>query len=542
MTKIKGFLIILASVFSLATTLHAETYYISPSGSDSAIGSSAQPWFTFQHAADTVTAGDSVRIRSGTYAGFRAKSSGTSALPITFKADTGASVIINTVSPEARKGSIIEIEEYDWWVLEGLEVTSAPKNAGIDIRVADHVTIKNCHCHHNRKWGIFTAFAEYFTAESNHCSYSTEEHGIYHSNSGDNALLRFNICHHNAGCGIQINADPSMGGDGISGNCIVTHNILYENGSSGGAAINLASVRHSLIANNLIYNNHAGGIAAWDDGQGNQWGSKNNEYFNNTVHMPTDGRWAINLKNGSTGSEVYNNILIHENSARGGLEIDTSSLTGFSSDYNILTRISVDETTISLSAWQSTYSQDAHSFSQTAAQIFVSPISDYHLLGTALAIDGGVALPEIIDDLDGNARPQGAGHDIGAYEWMSAPKATIQANGSNGPLTVSLGSTVSLTLSLDPDQFYGQPSDWWVVQAAPTGLYYLEWSKQTMAKGVLPTYQGGLFGFTDFPIATFTNLVQGTHDFYFGVDLNMNGSLDMSSTYYDWVSVNVTGP
>jgi len=186
--------------------------------------------------------------------------------------------------------------------------------------------------------GIFTAFAEYFTAQYNECSYSSEEHGIYHSNSGDNAVLCYNTCHHNSGCGIQINADPSMGGDGISSNNKITHNILYENGTAGGAAINLASVRDSLIANNLMYNNSAGGIAAWDDGQGYQWGSKNNKYYNNTVHMPSNGRWAINLGNGSTGCLVKNNILIHESNFRGGLEIDGSSLEGFSSDYNIITR------------------------------------------------------------------------------------------------------------------------------------------------------------------------------------------------------------
>ena len=542
MSRIKGFLIILATVFSLATTLHAETYYISLSGSDSAIGSSAQPWLTLQHAADTVIAGDTVRIRSGTYAGFRAKSSGTAALPIIFKADTGASVIVNSVSLDGKKGSIIEIEEHDWWVIEGCEVTGAPKNAGIDIRVADHVTIRNCYCHHNRKWGIFTAFAEYFTAEYNQCSYSTEEHGIYHSNSGDNAVIRYNTCHHNSGCGIQINADPSMGGDGISSNCVVTHNILHENGSLGGSAINLASVRDSLFANNLIYNNHAGGIAAWDDAQGNQWGSKNNKYYNNTVHMPTDGRWAINLKNGSIGCEVFNNILIHQNSSRGGLEIDTSSLMGFSSDYNILTRISVDETTISLSAWQSTYSQDSQSFSQTAAQTFVSPSSDYHLLCTALAIDGGATLPEIIVDLDGNTRPQDAGYDIGAYEWVSAPKATIQANGSNGPVTVSSGTPVSITISLNPGDKAGQNADWWVAESAPDGWHYYDviggsWS---FLPGLSVTYQGPLFNFTSFGVLNTSGLPVGSYTFYFGVDMNMNASLDFDQLYYDSVVVNVT--
>jgi len=314
---------------------YAVTYYVSPTGNDTSPGSSSAPWTTLQHAAENISAGDTVMIRSGTYAGFRAQSSGSAGLTITFKSETGASVVVNALGPNAWHGSLINIEGYDWWIIDGLEVMGAPTNAGIDIRLAEHVTVRNCYCHHNQKWGIFTGFAEYFTAEYNECSYSVEEHGIYHSNSGDNAIIRYNTCHRNNACGIQINADSSMGGDGISSNCTVSHNVLYENGSAGGAAINLASVRDSLIANNLIYNNHAGGIAAWDDGQGEEWGSKNNKYYNNTIHMPSDGRWAINLKNGSTGSSVKNNTLMHENSGRGGLEIDTSSLTGFSSDFNV---------------------------------------------------------------------------------------------------------------------------------------------------------------------------------------------------------------
>lgn len=407
-------------LFFLPMAPYAATYCVSPLGNDSSAGSPEAPWKTLQHAANVVDAGDTVLIGNGNYAGFRAATGGSSGLPITFRADTGALVIINSESPEGIKGSIIEIEGYDWWVLDGLEVTGASRNAGIDIRVADHITVRNCHCHHNQKWGIFTAFADDFTAEYNECSHSEEEHGIYHSNSGDRAIIRHNTCHHNAACGIQINADPSMGGDGISGNCIVTHNIMYENGTSGGAAINLASVQDSLIGNNLIYNNYAGGIAAWDDGQGNQWGSKNNRYYNNTVHMPAAGRWAVNLKNGSTGNRVWNNLLIHENAARGGLEIDSSSLTEFSSDHNVLTRISVDDTVINLSEWQDDYSQDAQSFSQTASQTFVSSGSNYHLMETTSAINAGATLPEITDDLDGNIRPQGAGYDMGTYEFVFA--------------------------------------------------------------------------------------------------------------------------
>jgi len=393
------------------------TYYVSTAGDDDGSGSSEDPWQTLQHAADIVSAGDKVIIRSGTYSGFRAMSSGASGAVITFRAEDGASVILDSPGPDNWHGSTVNIEGESWWALEGLEITGAPTNAGVDIRLAEHVTVRNCFCHDNHKWGIFTAFVDYFTAESNECSTSELEHGIYHSNSGDYAVIRYNTCHHNYGCGIQINADPSMGGDGISSFNQVTHNIAYENGAGGGAAINLASVRDSLIANNLIYNNSAGGIAAWDDGQGHQWGSKDNRYYNNTVHMPSEGRWAINLGNGSTGCDIKNNILIHESTSRGGLEIDSSSMTGLESDTNIITRVSVDETTMSLSDWQTLYGQDAYSEVRIAAELFISPGSDYHLLDTAFARNNGQTIPEIIDDLENRSRPQGNAYDIGCYEY-----------------------------------------------------------------------------------------------------------------------------
>jgi hypothetical protein len=422
----------------------AGTFYVALTGNNALSGSSTHPWRTLQYAAYRVSAGDTVLIRSGSYSGFRAKSSGSSGLPITFRAESRASVVLNDTGPDAWHGSLINIEGYDWWHLEGLEVTGAHLSAGIDIRLADHVTVRHCYCHHNQKWGIFTAFAEPFTAQHNECSYSSEEHGIYHSNSGDNAVLSYNTWHNNNACGIQINADPSMGGDGISSNNKITHNTLYENGAAGGAAINLASVRDSLIANNLMYDNSAGGIAAWDDGQGYEWGSKDNKYYNNTVHMPSNGRWAINLGYGSTGCLVKNNILIHESSFRGGLEIDGSSLEGFSSDYNIITRVSVDDTTMTLSEWQAAYSRDAHSSVHSAVALFREPGTDYHLLPTSYARNHGTTLMEVKTDIENRNRPQGPAYDIGCYESALSLSPMLL-------LLVEIRQAHSVTLGLLPD-------------------------------------------------------------------------------------------
>jgi hypothetical protein len=87
-----------------------------------------------------------------------------------------------------------------------------------------------------------------------------EEHGIYVSNSGDRPVVRGNRLHDNAGAGVQLNADLSAGGDGIITDALIENNVIYGNGSAGGAAINLDGVQDSVVRNNLLYDNHATGI------------------------------------------------------------------------------------------------------------------------------------------------------------------------------------------------------------------------------------------------------------------------------------------
>jgi len=430
---IRTILATLVTLAVLAGTGYPATFYVSTSGNDAWPGTLAQPWRTLQFAADQAGAGDTVIVQAGTYLGFRAKSSGADGSPVTFRASEGAAVVLNAPGPQNWHGSVINVEGYDWWVLEGLEVTGATAAAGIDIREANHVTVRDCFCHHNRKWGIFTGFAEYFTAEDNECSYSTDEHGIYHSNSGDHAVIRFNYCHHNRSSGIQINADPSMGGDGISSFCVGDSNVRAANGAGGAAGVNLASVRDSQITNNLFHGNLAGGIAMWDDGQGEEWGCRNNLIAHNTIHMPTGSRWTINMINGSSGNRIFNNILMHDG-GKAGLETDTSSLTGLQMDYNLLTRVSLDDAWLTLAEWQSGYGRDLHSATRTPAETFAVPGSDYHLLASAWAVDSGTTLVEVALDLEGSARPQGTASDLGCYEYLSAPvPGDLDGDGQAGP-------------------------------------------------------------------------------------------------------------
>ena len=395
-------------------------YYVSNTGSNGNNGLTINAAFeTLQHAADIVNAGDSVFVVSGNYVGFDIRTSGNSFQPIVFKALSN-DVTIDIHNPVTNDG--INIENANYVEIHGFNIINQPR-AGIRIVVSDFIKAINNNCSNNFKWGIFTGFTNDNLIEGNSCSYSEDEHGIYVSNSSDRATIINNHSFNNNGCGIHMNGDLSMGDDGIISNAIVAGNVIHDNGVGGGSAINMDCVQDSKIFNNLIYNNHATGIAMYQiDGAE---GSKNNKIFNNTIIHPTDGRWAVLVVNASTGNTIYNNILINNHSFRGSICLDEESKPGFVSDYNLLVdRLSDDDgnSNMSLASWQA-LGYDAHSqIVQTENQIFVDPNnSNYHLLQSSQPTNIGTSLVSsvVAVDIDGVLRPQGSGYDIGAYEYSS---------------------------------------------------------------------------------------------------------------------------
>ena len=340
------------------TPCFAATYYVSVSGNDSNPGSQTLPFRTIQKASDVAVAGDTVIVRAGIYAGARFSRSGTAAAPIRFVGEAGA--VVQTKGSLNTNNDNLWVRNASYIHLEGFEVHSAGR-AGIAVQgePTAHVigvVLRNNHCHNNSRWGIFTGYAEEIRIENNETSYSAIEHGIYVSNSADNPVITGNKAHHNNASGIQINADPFLSGDGIISNALIDSNIIYENGVAGGAAINLASVIHSVIQNNLLYKNHASGIAGWDDGEGsNQFGTHHNKFYNNTIVQASDGRFVMTLLNGSTNNEIKNNILLHLGT-RGSINVDAESEPGLISDRNAVVNVfSYNDggSFVSLATWQS---------------------------------------------------------------------------------------------------------------------------------------------------------------------------------------------
>lgn len=94
--SVAGFLVAAAPSASATGT----TYWISPSGSDSAAGTSAAPFRTIQHCATIALAGDTCEIETGTYReSVVPANSGTAANPITFTGAPGAAVTVDGSDP-----------------------------------------------------------------------------------------------------------------------------------------------------------------------------------------------------------------------------------------------------------------------------------------------------------------------------------------------------------------------------------------------------------------------------------------------------------
>jgi len=129
--------------------LSGSTFYVSPSGSDSASGSSSAPWRTIQKAADTLNAGQTAIVAAGNYGErVRITRSGTQASPITLQAANGA--VAHLLG--------FDITGNDWQV-GGFDISTQTNGSdGFGIYVsgtASYITLQTNYIHELCHEGIF---------------------------------------------------------------------------------------------------------------------------------------------------------------------------------------------------------------------------------------------------------------------------------------------------------------------------------------------------------------------------------------------------
>jgi hypothetical protein len=128
------------------------------------------------------------------------------------------------------------------------------------------------------------------------------------------------------------------------------------------------------------------------------------------------------IVDGATGAQVYNNILINQHPFRGSIAVGDDAFAGLVSDYNIVIDVFSNDggdVFLDFDAWQALGYDQNSLLADPINDIFVNPgAGDYHVQEGAQPVDAGNgSLAQGVDtDIEGNSRPSGSEHDIGAYE------------------------------------------------------------------------------------------------------------------------------
>jgi parallel beta-helix repeat protein len=319
--------------------------------------------------------------------------------------------------------------------VEGITVRNSGYIA-IYVASSDNITVVNCTTEHSRLTGIHVTLCDnidvsYNLVKYTQCPATDHDHDTWTGFSEE--------------C-ISIEA---------SSNVDVHHNRVYKLIDSwGGEGINVKNgASYVYVYNNLV--DHAlengqestrccMGVDAWTQ-------ETHHIYFYNNILK--DGSWGLvfNSEEGGDTHHLYawNNIIIHcgWSTHGGGIglphwggspgtveygyfwnNIIYDSYYGAYFNKEEISNIFVQNNIFYNSAaadiqWgdspQGVITLDHNLLSSTDPKFVNASGGNFHLMPDSPAINAGVTIPNVTDDFDGITRPQGAGYDIGAYEYVS---------------------------------------------------------------------------------------------------------------------------
>jgi len=426
------------------TVRAGNVYFVTSSGSDQASGAFASPWKTIVHAKTSLAPGDVAylgtsatdQVSQTTLENYNAalsmdandaSNSGTADMPKALVAYPGATATIGVESGIERGILTPAITgTFDYWVISQLvlrgEVEAIDLEGGAagwrivgnDVSCPNGSGLSGCITGGD---GDTTPGLKLFgnvvhDAAANVSTITKYYHGIYfgsdhielgwnevrdgktcraiqfHDSTGPNEydlVVHDNLIHGTVCDGLNFaSVDPSKGA------VVAYDNVIYGVGEGPDPADGSSDYACIYVAN--ITNQGAAG-------------SGNVQLWNNTLYdcgaRGTSAAGAIAHASGPVGIEMSNNLIL----ATGSEAYFSGDTTGISGSNNLLFG-----GTGAAAFLTATVSSDP---------LLVAPAShDFHLGAQSPAVDHGVSEAAVTTDFDGNARPQGAAFDIGAYELV----------------------------------------------------------------------------------------------------------------------------
>jgi parallel beta-helix repeat protein len=410
------------------------THYVDPaSGSTSGDGSAQRPWRTVQevvqagHFGTRIRAGDTVLLRTG-YHGELLLDGGSYAAPITIAAEAGHTPRLRRVQAARTSG----------FVLRGLSISPSHAPAYARLTIVDiqssatNVTVDNCDIFSVGNASAWTANEWVNTASS---GVQVSGAGVTVKNSrirnvrfgvsatGQNALIERNTIDGFSADGLrglgnfetfQYNVvKNAYADDSVDSN----HDDGFQSWSVGPGGVGTGEVRGIVLRGNTFINfeNPSQPLKATLQGVGCfdglfvDWVVENNVVITNHWH-------GISLY-GARNSRIVNNTVIDNDSASPGPPwIMVNAHKDGRPSENVVVRNNL-ATDYSLQGTNVTNDHNTELANNLAAY-FVNPAAfDLHLRAGSPAIDAGIGTLAPSTDRDGVGRPQGAGFDLGAFEF-----------------------------------------------------------------------------------------------------------------------------
>jgi hypothetical protein len=348
--------------------------------------------------ANAAAPGDVICLRAGNYAGFTLTRGGTASAPLVIKAHPGEERQARLTHESSTTGYGIRIENADYVILEALWIDKV--NQGIYIRDSNYVQAWNnlvtevgqeCMRFKLSDFGAFVGN----TIRGCGRKAGANGEGIYVGSGespGDDThgvLVRGNDISDTTHEGIELK--------GFTYDCIVEHNVVHDLTVADGGAIHVGTTEAGadnesghIVRGNIVFNTKT--TTVYSDGNGINF-HRGGMVYNNVLYDNQHFGIRIDDKKGLKGVvKVFHNTMLGNGSGALGI------FDGAAPDV----RNNLGPTTVDNLA--------------ASADLFVqASAGDFHLKPGSAAIDKGSDVG-VSTDLEGTARPQGAGFDYGAYE------------------------------------------------------------------------------------------------------------------------------